>query len=100
MLVNLIMMMAVDIGFEFLFEKLNQTAHEPFEKLQARTRYLKHKKVWQYSTLALAVFAIVLLCNFFLVNIYIVMTLLGLVLALVNTFFESTIYDQRRNTLR
>ncbi|WP_053983704.1 hypothetical protein [Niameybacter massiliensis] len=100
MLLNLIIIIAADLGFEFLFEKLNQSKYEPFEKVQAKTRELESKKVWQYSSLAVAVLGTIYLCNFFAVNFFIVVILLGFILALINTIFESTFYDQRRNTLR
>ena len=61
MLISLILIIVSDLVFEFLFEKLNQSKLEPFEKIQAKTRYLSKKRVWQCGALMLALVIVFLL---------------------------------------
>ena len=100
MLISLIIIIGSDLAFEFLFEKLNQSKLEPFEKIQAKTRYLSKKRVWQCGALMLALVIVFLLGALINMNSLILTFLLGLTLAIINTIFESTVFDQMRNTLR
>ena len=100
MLISLILIIVSDLVFEFLFEKLNQSKLEPFEKIQAKTRYLSKKRVWQGGALMLALVIVFLLGALINMNSLILTFLLGLTLAIINTIFESTVFDQMRNTLR
>lgn len=100
MLISLLIIIIADLGFEFLFEKLNQSKLEPFEKIQAKTRDLPKKRIWQYGILI-----VILGCVFFVglqiqMSSLVLTILSGIILALINTAFESTIFDQMRNTLR
>lgn len=100
MLLNLVIIIVTDIAFEFLFEKLNQSKLEPFEKIQAKTRFLPKKKIWQYSVLVGVLLAVGMLGVMLNFGASALTALLGIILALVNTIFESTFFDQMRNTLR
>ena len=100
MLISLILIIVSDLVFEFLFEKLNQSKLEPFEKIQAKTRYLSKKRVLQCGSLMLALVIVFLLGALINMNSLILTFLLGLTLAIINTIFESTVFDQMRNTLR
>lgn len=100
MLVSLIIIIITNIACEKLLEKLNQTKLEPFEKIQAKTRYIKNRKVWRYITLlgvclVGAIISLRLNIGFIGTNV-----ILGVLAALVNTIFENTFFDKMRNTLR
>ena len=100
MLLNLLIIIIVDLVLEFAFEKLNQSSLEPFEKIQAKTRYLNKKRVWHYTILGVVLIVSFILCDLLQVNVWVVNLLLGLIIALANTIFENTAYDKMRNTLR
>lgn len=100
MFVNLVMIIVVDLFLEFVFEQWNQSSLEPFEKLQAKTRYLNKKRVWHYSSLLVVLTGTIVLCYKLHIHIGIINVSVGLVIALFNTLFENTVYDKMRNTLR
>lgn len=100
MLGNIIIILITSWGMGWLLEKLNQSKLEPFEKIQAKTRYLSKKKVWKYSLL---IVTMVTVCTFSLMmdmQMMVINVLLGITVAVIDVIFESTIFDQMRNTLR
>ena len=100
MLLSLIIIIGSELAFEFIFEKLNQSKLEPFEKVQSKTRYLSKKKVWQCVILMVSLVVIFMIGTLINMHSLVLTLLLGLTLAIINTIFESTIFDQMRNTLR
>ena len=97
---SILVILIVEIMFEMLLEKINQTKLEPFEKLQAKTRYLNKKKVWRYTFLIVILLGIWFLSKRMGLSILAMSIMAGILISVLNTIFESTIYDQMRNTLR
>lgn len=100
MFMCLIIIVVTNIVFEVLLEKLNQSKQEPFEKLQAKIRYIRKKKVWYYATLLIVLVIGNTLANTLNIGLVATGVLLGVLVALTNTIFENTMFDSMRNTLR
>lgn len=100
MLGNILIILITSWAVGWILEQLNQSKLEPFEKIQAKTRYLNKKKVWKYSILSVAMLVVCTLSLMMGMPMLVIDVLLGIVVAVIDMIFESTIFDQMRNTLR
>ena len=88
------------IGCQFIFEQLNKIDLKIVNLIHEKTRELKRKKVIQYLLMIASAGILWAIMDIAVVGSIVQGVIVGVLWALIMFFFEDTIFDNMRNTLR